>query len=322
MIAVLVSQLDIMYRNFGQNRSRFSQDRNSNFSSSRDHDRRNWRDNRPRNDGYGSDSEYRRDNNFRNDNQNRDNSDNSRFQNSNNSSNRNFSSSLGAENVFSTPDNTFNVPSIAGTPIQQQYQNLFTRSVQQNVSTPENQQNQHQNQHFVQPQVPVNNFNYVPGNLNHVFNSVPSMNHHLNSLQANYSGISIAPVAKVPTFSPVSNQHSSNFNSFKMLNSSANQSPVTSVLHSPSMTSRPHNPSLLVNTGSGIGAQDFMSSLNQPQNYQNMNTNTNRNFSDQHRATLQSLLHMDKELLELYNCLRQVKPKDSPCFQKVTKMGM
>ena len=89
-----------MYRNFGQNRSRFSQDRNNNCSSNRDHDRRNWRDNRPRNDGYGSDSEYRRDNNFRNDNQNRDNSDNSRFQNSNNSSNNNFSSSLGAETSF------------------------------------------------------------------------------------------------------------------------------------------------------------------------------------------------------------------------------
>ena len=257
MIAVLVSQLDIMYRNFGQNRSRFSQDRNSNFSSNRDHDRRNWRDNRPRNDGYGSDPEYRRDNNFRNDNQNRDNSDNSRFQNSNNSSNRNFSSSLGAENVFSTPDNTFNVPSVAGTPIQQQYQNLFGRSIQQNISTPEIQQNQHQNHNFTQPQVPVDNFNHVPGNLNHVFNAVPSMNHHLHSLQDNSSGISIAPVAKVPTFLPVSNQHSSNFNSFNMFNSPANQSPVTSVLHSPAMTSRLQNPSLLVNTGPGIGVQDL-----------------------------------------------------------------
>jgi hypothetical protein len=123
--------------------------------------------------------------------------------------------------VFSTPDNTFNVPSVAGTPIQQQYQNLFSRSFQQNVSTPEFQHNQHQNHNFTQPQVPVNNFNYVPGNLNHVFNSIPSMNHHLNNLQANSSGISIAPVAKVPTFSPVSNQHSSNFNSFNMFKSSS-----------------------------------------------------------------------------------------------------
>ena len=64
-----------------------------------------------------------------------------------------------------------------------------------------------------------------------------------------------------------------------------------------------------------------MRSLNQSQNYQNMNINTNRNFSDQHSATLQSLLHMDKELLELYNCLRQVKPKDYPMFPKGDKNG-
>ena len=50
--------------------------------------------------------------------------------------------------------------------------------------------------------------------------------------------------------------------------------------------------------------------------------NTNRNFTDQHRATLLILLHMDKELLELYSCLRQVKPKGYPMFPKGDKMDM
>ena len=69
-----------MYRNFGSNRSRFGQNRTSDFSNDRDRNRRNWQDNRPRNDESDSDSEYRRINNFRHiDNNNTEIRENSRY---------------------------------------------------------------------------------------------------------------------------------------------------------------------------------------------------------------------------------------------------
>ena len=97
-----------MYRNFGANRSRIAQNRTSDYYHDRDHNRRNWRDNRPRNDESDSDSESRRLNNFRNIDNNTETRENSSFTNSTNSSNRRFNDIQGEENQFSTPINNFN----------------------------------------------------------------------------------------------------------------------------------------------------------------------------------------------------------------------
>jgi hypothetical protein len=62
-----------------------------------------------------------------------------------------------------------------------------------------------------------------------------------------------------------------------------------------------------------------MNSLNQSQNQSFVNANGN--FTEQNRAMLQSLMHMDKELLDLYNFLRTIKPKDYNMFPKGDKNG-
>ena len=55
------------------------------------------------------------------------------------------------------------------------------------------------------------------------------------------------------------------------------------------------------------------------------NNQANQNsddFTEKDKAMLQSLLHLDKELLDLYNDIRNVNKKDYPMFPKCDKSGM
>ena len=106
-----------MYRNHGSIRARNWRLRSQNENRQRDNEKTDWSDNRSRNGDIDSDSEYRRDPDFGNRDQNHDSGANSRFQDFNNSANRNFGLSPRAENSFSTPNPTFNVPAVPRTPI-------------------------------------------------------------------------------------------------------------------------------------------------------------------------------------------------------------
>ena len=72
--------------------------------------------------------------------------------------------------------------------------------------------------------------------------------------------MSIAPVARDPTFSPVSSPHSKNLNSFNQFTGSINQIAAHNVLKSPSTAQRFSNSSSFVNSGIVAGGYDFMSS--------------------------------------------------------------
>jgi hypothetical protein len=65
--------------------------------------------------------------------------------------------------------------------------------------------------------------------------------------------------------------------------------------------------------------QNFQQNMNPVHN--NVFTNTDGRFTDRDKAALDSLLHMDKELIDLYNSIRLVKPKDYPMFPKGDKYG-
>ena len=143
-----------MYRNFGANRSRFGQNRNSDFHNDRDRNRRNWQDNRPRNDENDSDSEYRNTHNFSHIDRNENFSGNSRFHNSTNSDNHTISESQGEENHFSTPSINNNGPDDTNSSFNQQFQNILGQSIPLQVHAASNHQN-HQYHGLQQPNIPI-----------------------------------------------------------------------------------------------------------------------------------------------------------------------
>ena len=205
-----------MYRNFGSNRSRFGQNRTSDFSNDRDRNRRNWQDNRPRNDESDSDSEYRRINNFRHIDNNTEIRENSRYSDSTNSSNfRNIDPQV-AENQFSTPGMNSNVREDMNSPFNQQFQSILGQPILQSTTTNVNHHNQ-QYQGFQQPNIPISPFSNHNNTINQRINFSPSLN---NAAGPPVSDFSIAPMARLPTFTPVSSPQAQGPNPTSTSNSS------------------------------------------------------------------------------------------------------
>ena len=297
-----------MYRNFGANRSRFAQNRTSDYYHDRDHNRRNWRDNRPRNDESDSDSEYRKLNNFRNIDNNTETRENSSFTNSTNSSNRRFNDIQGEENQFSTPINNFNTHDNISSPIHQQLQSILGQPIIQSTIPVQNSQIR-QNHVFQQPNVPITPPNNNSSAVNQRINFSPAVNTDINSQGARKSGISLTQSARVPTFSPVSSPIVSMQNTVPSYhsNSNPNQYPVS------------HNVPVdnFLHSIPGFSAQ----SMSTIPSYGGQMQATGV-FTEYHKAMLQSLLHLDKQLLDQINDIRNISKKDYPMFPKCDKNGM
>ena len=297
-----------MYRNLGAIRSRNAQYRNNDFSRDRIQDRSYVRDNKQRNGEIDSDSEYRRVNNFSHIDRNEDFSGNSRFSDFTNSSNRRFSDLQGNENQFSTPLNNINRLEGTNSPAHQQFLNILGQPNLQSSTPVVNQQNG-QNYAFQQPNVPISPFNSNSGTINQRIDFSPA-GHLMNNVQGiRNSGISIAPVARLPTFSPVSSPQFQipisvpihNANPYGNYNSMFNSRPADTFINSVPNFSSHQLPGFQVFGG---------------------NMQNNGHFGEYHKAMLQSLLHLDKQLVDQQTEVRNVNKKDYPTFPKCDKNGM
>jgi hypothetical protein len=123
------------------------------------------------------------------------------------------------------------------------------------------------------------------------------------------SGISIAPVARLPTFSPVSSPQFQipnsvpihNANPYGNYNSMFNARPADTFINSVPNFSSHQLPGFQVFGG---------------------NMQNNGHFGEYHKAMLQSLLHLDKQLVDQHTEVRNVNKKDYPTFPKCDKNGM
>ena len=231
----------------------------------------------------------------------------SRFQESDNSRSTRHGEVQSEHNRFSTPVNNFSVLEETfspNPPVQQQFQNLFCKPVLQNNSLDINRQNLS----YDQSSRPNHTSNTMSNSAMNQINFSPSMLNPTNLQRSRNSDNPVAPVARVPTFTPISTSPNMNFQNFPTNNLMNNHNQHNSTHGLDDLNTRWSNPG---SNSPIVGSWPVnMPSMGGLYNYNDQNLKNlanysrggiinprrmNDNFTDREKAVLQSLIHMDKE---------------------------
>ena len=349
-----------MYRNHYPNRPRNGGARNENFRSGENRDRHNWRDNRQINDDDGREMSSGKDymsetdpgiSNFCR------NMGSQEFQRCDNSGK---SDDKGLHDSFSTPVNRFLFSEEGinhNSPIQQQFKNLLGPN---NVDIPVSYTNQgfFQSPNTIpigdhnQNSVINQNHNYSPFSLSGGIKNNANSIHSVNPMSRlpTFSPVSCSHTHSVNPFpeyniSTISNNTLTQNSSYARFSNNGgvafgagSSPPVTtsSNVYGPPYQSNKNifgsNPIHMAPSNQCVNDR-----INMPQQHSYNAYHSGiidlaarneqisapyGNFTERDKAMLQSLLHLDKELLDLYEDIRKVNKKDYPLFPRCDKNGM